>query len=129
MTPHAYNTLFWLSYITLALGVALAIELVERAWRKRKRKKSEMPMDDDWTPQVGLWYVLWVCHCNKCAKPAYPHDDDVCPVCGHRDKWQECVVRKEWMHSIHRQVEGMPYEKDLRFVRWTEADCPVKEEK
>jgi hypothetical protein len=53
------------------------------------------------------------------------HRHDVCPTCGHSDKWHESVVRSEWESSVSRGPSAV---RNAVEVVWTPESCTIKDE-
>lgn len=74
------------------------------------------------TPMHGPWRKISTCHCGQLRQRHFPlsGDWDVCPNCGHSDKWSTRVARWEWDSGF------MGLRQNERWVDWTPEHCPIK---
>ena len=105
---------------------------------------------DDWVSEHGGWHQIKVCHCgHKLVTDntiSVMPPGNVCPMCGHTDKWQTKVVRYEWEYSCKKFKAITEYRRSFytcdydyvfvnaqasrnkRLVEWTEDYCKVSED-
>ena len=70
---------------------------------------------------VGGWFSDDFCHCGRRRTlPLNRIRFDVCPDCGHSDKWSRKVVRSEWDAGL------FGIRSNQKLVEWTPEHCPVK---
>lgn len=111
--------------------------------------KPEPPEVDDWVEKTSNWGEREVCHCGQSRRDwrAIPtglasfvsqsYTYDVCPKCGHKDKWEKFVCRDVWEESPARQAYWedryksgsmwKDWHRNERVERWTPEHCPVKD--
>lgn len=108
------------------------------------------PEVDDWVEIKSNWCEREVCHCRQARKhtvycgfsftgPAAARVTtyDVCPKCGHKDKWEKFVCRDVWEESPARQaywgglgragLKWSEWHRNERVERWTPEHCEVKD--
>lgn len=103
---------------------------------------------DDWRECKGEWNEVELCHCGQKRHIYYNYTAtsftyDVCPKCGHRDKWSKRVVRdvreesdsrwnyanwlrKQTGHST--QIDPSQFRRNETIEDWTPDHCPVRDD-
>ena len=105
---------------------------------------------DDWEKKHDEWRQIKMCHCGYQMPVLYGVSlapvGNVCPKCGHTDKWQTKVVRYEWEYSFKKFKAITEYRRSFytcdydsvfvnaqstrgkKLVEWTEDHCKVNED-
>lgn len=114
-------------------------------WNPFRRKTNhepampepEMP-PDDWKPGHDQWREICICHCGHTREPNT--ESNVCPICGHKDKWRKVVARltyefsssRNWRygHLFHYDTPKRfrPDHRNVKWEEWTPEHCEVKDE-
>ena len=117
---------------------------------KAEPEKAEPEILDDWRECKGEWHEKELCHCGQSRTTYYPGNMggyhltyDVCPKCGHRDKWSKRVVRNVWEESgsrrdretwernrlpLYRSPDTTKFRRNETTEDWTPDHCPIKED-
>ena len=104
------------------------------------------PTVDDWEESCGEWSKRIECHCGQRKvvpmggsvwSAGFRQEYDVCPKCGHEDKWETFIGKTVceysparhtyWVDKCHEYTRLDKYQRNEHTVRWTPEDCPVKE--
>jgi hypothetical protein len=122
---------------------------------KTERVSPDTTEYDDWKVEYGPWRKKTVCHCGH-IKGSWPSEGgNVCPECGHEDKWDKRIVRDEYEYShkkwadislkyltriiarkyfLHGELEYYSElairqsRRNVKEVEWTEDHCKVNED-
>ena len=97
---------------------------------------------DDWEQKHDEWRQIKVCHCGYMVPIrggiSIMPSGNVCPECGHTDKWAVGVYRFEYEHSKAmekalraywgRYAFGFEATRNKKLVKWTEDHCKINED-
>lgn len=90
------------------------------------------PEYDDWKAMSNSWRQVNTCQCGHYTKADTSMPvGNVCPKCGHTDKWETAIIREEWEYSFKMAcrtarwrgiMSGGNGTRNRRIVRWTDSN-------
>lgn len=104
-----------------------------RFWQREVHSRhNDRPIEikDDWViVSTDGWTEVNACHCGHICRYV-TYIGDVCPGCGHKDKWSKIVIRYTNEYSLSRHLAYKPcgehFERNFRHEVWDESKCGVK---
>ena len=88
---------------------------------------------DDWEQKHDEWRQIKVCHCGYMVPIrggiSIMPSGNVCPECGHTDKWAVGVDIGLNMNTVRgRYAFGFEATRNKKLVKWTEDHCKINED-